>query len=318
MPVLVALLLALLGAPPAEAELAVVLNSLDDDISLVDTATYRQVRRVRIGKEPHHLMATPDDRYVIVANALSNDLVFLHPKTGEIVRRVSRVSDPYQIGFSPDHRWFVAASLRLDRVDVYRHEGGDLSLAGRITAPSAPSHLAFSGDARTAYVTLQDANRIAAIDLATQRVRWTMPTGPTPAGIWMTPGDRHLLVGLTGSDSVAVHEPAEGREVKRLVTGKGAHNFLPMGDGRRVLLSNRVANTVSIIDQHALTVLESFPVPGGPDCMELRRDGNELWVTSRWINRVSVIEMNGRRLAHSIPVGRSPHGIYFPTHAARR
>jgi YVTN family beta-propeller protein len=102
------------------------------------------------------------------------------------------------------------------------------------------------------------------------------------------------------------------------VTGKGGHNFLAVGDGRRVLVSNRVGNTVSVIDQVELKVVDTIPVPGGPDCMELRRDGKELWVTSRWINRVSVVDMTTKRLLHSIPVGRAPHGIYFPTHAARR
>jgi YVTN family beta-propeller protein len=52
--------------------------------------------------------------------------------------------------------------------------------------------------------------------------------------------------------------------------------------------------------------------------MELSRDGGRLWVTSRWINRVTVIDMRTKELLRSIRVGRSPHGIYFPTHAARR
>jgi YVTN family beta-propeller protein len=313
---LVALMLLL--SSPASADLAVVLNSLDDDVSLVDTTTYQQVKRFRVGKEPHHLMATPDDRYLIVANAMSNDLVFLDPKTGDVVRRVPRISDPYQIGFSPDRRWFVATSLRLDRVDIYRFEGGEFTLAGRLPVGRAPSHLAFSADSRTAYVTVQDSHQIVAVDLERQRLRWTAATGRQPAGIWVTPGDARLLIGLTGSDAVAVHDVATGKELKRLVTGKGAHNFLPMGDGRRLLLSNRVANTVSIIDQQELKVVDTIAVPGGPDCMELRRDGKELWVTSRWINRVSVIDMDTKRLVHSIPVGRSPHGIYFPAHAARQ
>ena len=51
--------------------------------------------------------------------------------------------------------------------------------------------------------------------------------------------------------------------------------------------------------------------------MELRRDGKELWVTSRWIKRVTVIDMDSKKVVHSIPVGRSPHGVYFHSHAPR-
>ena len=81
---------------------------------------------------------------------------------------------------------------------------------------------------------------------------------------------------LTGDDYVEVIDWRERKSVRRIVTGKGAHNFLPLGDGRHVLLSNRMANTVSVIDQQRLAVIDTIYVPGGPDCMELSKDGKQL------------------------------------------
>lgn len=303
--------------PGTAAEVAVVLNSNDDDISLIDTATYKEVKRVPIGKGPHHLIPTPDNRHLIVGNTNSNELVYLNPVTGDIVKRVPRIADPYQLGFSPDGKWFVAVGNRLDRVDVYRHEHDTLTLAKAIPLPKTPSHVAFARDSKTAYVTLQESNEVAAIDLGVQAVRWLVPTGKQPAGIWLTPDGKHLLVGITGEDYVDVLAANDGKSLNKLKTGAGAHNFLPRGDGRHVFLSNRVANTVSVIDMAALKVTESFPVPNGPDDMELRQDGAELWVTTRWINRVSVIDMKTKQVKQSIRVGRSPHGLYFHTHAPR-
>jgi DNA-binding beta-propeller fold protein YncE len=37
---------------------------------------------------------------------------------------------------------------------------------------------------------------VSAIDLATQKVKWTIPVGKLPAGIVMTPDDKYLLVGI--------------------------------------------------------------------------------------------------------------------------
>jgi YVTN family beta-propeller protein len=300
------------------AELAVVLNSKDDDMSLIDTGTYEVVRRVPLGKEPHHLMATPDDNMLIVANAAGNDLVLVNPVTGDIRGRVPRIPDPYHLGFSPDKKWFVITANRLNRVDIYHYENGGFRLAARIPLPKVPSHLAFSRNSQTVYATLQESDQVAAIALATQTVLWVAPTGRQPAGIWLTPEQRHLLVGITGEDFVEVLAASDGRSLKRIPTGKGAHNFLPRGDGRHVFLSNRAENTVSVIDMQTLAVVDKIPVPGGPDDMELRRDGKELWVTSRWINRVSVIDLQTKTLKRSIKVGRSPHGLYFHTHAARQ
>jgi YVTN family beta-propeller protein len=312
------LLLGALLATSVRADVAIVLNSNDDDMSIIDTTTYKEIKRVPIGKGPHHLIPTPDDRLIVVGNTQSNDLVYLDPKTGDVVRRLPRIPDPYHLGFSPDQRWLVITGNRLDRVDLYRHDAGNLTLAAQLPLAKVPSHMAFSADSKTVYVTLQESDQVAAIDLATQTTRWVAPTsGRQPAGVWVTPDGKHLLVGLTGADYVDVLAVADGRALKRIATGMGAHAFLPKGDGRHVYLSNRVANTVSVIDQTTLAVVDRIDVPGGPDCMELRKDGTELWVTSRWINRVSVIDLTTKKLKHSIRVGRSPHGLYFHTHAPR-
>lgn len=297
-------------------DVAVVLNSGENSISLVDRTKYQEIERITVGREPHHLMATPDDQYLIVAESASNDLLFLDPKTGAIKLRLDKVSDPYQIGFSPNKKYFVAASLRLDRVDIYG--GTPFHVLKHIEAPKMPSHLVFDRNSRLVFVTLQGSDQVAAIDLETQELKWKLPVGKQPAGIWMTSDDQYLLVGIMGEDNVAVIDWRTQKIVKTIVTAKGAHNFLPMGDGRRVLVSNRVGNTVSIVDYKTLTLLESFAVPGGPDCMELSKDGKELWVTSRWIKRVTVVDMATKQVIHSIPVGKSPHGVYFFDHAARR
>ena len=52
--------------------------------------------------------------------------------------------------------------------------------------------------------------------------------------------------------------------------------------------------------------------------MELTKDGKQLWVTSRWIKKVTIIDMATKQILKQIPVGKSPHGIYFASHAARK
>ena len=308
--------IAVLAASTAEAHLAFVLNSGDETVSVIDTASQKVTKTFRVGKEPHHLMATPDDTYVIVANALSNDLVFLDRQTGEVKRRLTGISDPYQIGFSPDRKYFVSASLRLHRTDIY--SGTDFKLLKRLSTPKAPSHVMFDKNSTMAFISLQDSNELAAIDLKTQEVVWKIPIGKQPAGVWITPDDKHLLVGILGEDYVEVIDWRTRKKVKRIVTGEGAHNFIPAGDGRHVFVSNRASNKISKIDQQTLTVVDEFAAPGGPDCMDVTADGKQLWVTSRWIRKVTIIDLATKQIVKQIPVGRSPHGIYLYAHAARR
>jgi YVTN family beta-propeller protein len=310
-------LLLIPALPPAHANVVVVLNSRDATVQLLDEATGADDGTFAVGKEPHHLMATPDNKSLIVASSVGNELIFLDPITGKIQRKVTDVLDPYQIGFSPDQKWFVSASLRLDRVDIYHYDGANLHLAKRIPLPRLPSHIAFNAESTLAFVTQQGSDQISAIDLATQTVKWTIPVGKLPAGIIMTPDDKYLLVGIMGSDYVEVIDWRTHQTVKRIKTGEGCHNFRSFGDGRHVFVSNRVQNSINIIDTKTLENVGMIPVPGGPDCMELTRDGKTLWATLRWIKKVAVIDVASRKVIKLIPVGRSPHGVFFANAAPR-
>lgn len=307
----------LLSATAAHANVVVVLNSRDASVSLLDQTTYKEVGSIPVGKEPHHLMATPDNKSLIVASSVGNELIFLDPKTGEVQRRVKDIIDPYQIGFSPNQKWFIANALRLDRVDLYAYDGKDLKLTKRIPLPKLPSHMAFSADSATVFITLQGSDQVSAIDLATQTVKWTLPVGKLPAGIMVTDDDKYLMVGIMGGDYIEVIDWRTKQTVKKIKTGDGAHNFRAMGDKRHIFVSNRVSSTISIIDQQTLTNVGTINVPGGPDCMELSADGKTLWTTLRWVKKVAVIDVASKKVIKTIPVGRSPHGVYFNNHAAR-
>lgn len=316
-----ALLLLMSGLTVQAAEpvkrTAIVLNSGEASVSLIDMDKRAVYKTFPIGKEPHHLMITPDQKSVLVANAAGDDVVFLDPKTGDIQSRLPNIVDPYHIGYSPNKKWFVAAGNRLDRVDIYAAKNQELKLVKIVKAAKTPSHIAFTNDSKLTFVTLQDSNELIAIDLATQEIVWRMPIGKMPAGVWMTPGDKHLLIGLTGSDLVQVVDWKQQKIIKEIKTGKGAHNFRPLGDKRHIFLTNRVDSTISIIDMEKLEkVADIKGLPSGPDCMDITADGKELWVTFRFAKKVGIIDIASRKLVATIPVGKSPHGIFFHSNAA--
>ena len=302
---------------PAEPKLAIVLNSAEASVSLIDMPTRKVIKTVSVGKEPHHLMLTPDQKTLLIANAAGNDVQLMNPVNGELTGKIPEIIDPYQIGYSPNHKWFIANGNRLDRVDIYAADGANLKLAKTIKLAKTPSHIAYTSDSKIAFITLQDSSELAAIDLATQTLLWKMPTGNTPAGLWMTPGDQYLLVGITGEDNVQVIDWKNRKEVKRILTGKGAHNFRPLGDKKQVFVSNRIASTISLINMQTLEKVGNITgLPSGPDDMEITPDGKTMWVTFRFAKKVGVIDIPSMKLIATIPVGKSPHGVFFTPRAA--
>ncbi|MDD2881881.1 MAG: YncE family protein [Rhodoferax sp.] len=297
-----------------------VLNSLDASVSVIDPVSWTETKRIPTGKEPHHLYLTPDEKSLIIANALGDSLLFVDPKTAAVQRTVTGILDPYQLRFSPDMKWFVTVANRLNHVDIYRWDGQTPVLAKRIVTSKTPSHVWIDSTSRTVYASMQDSDELVAIDLFTQALKWRSPTGPMPADVFGTPDDKFLLVGLTGGQGVEVYDvtgPAP-KFVQLIKTGEGAHAFRGAGDKRHVFVSNRVANTISKIDYKTMTVVESYPAPSGPDCMDVSPDGRFIYVASRWAKKLTVIDTQSRTVVRQVNVGKSPHGVWTLDHAARQ
>jgi DNA-binding beta-propeller fold protein YncE len=295
----------LLGAGPAAAAgIAFAIDSAAASISVVDMARQMEIRRIPALREPHHLVLSPDGKDLIVGDTVGNQLLFLDPATGDIKRRLT-VADPYQLGFSPDRKWLVVNGLARNQVDVY--DAATYKLVKRFPLSSMPSHLVYSPDSAMVYVTLQGTDRLAAIDLNTLSVRWNQVVGKTPAGVLWNNGK--LLVAAMGTDSLSVVEPADGRVLGRIVTGKGAHNLFHSPDKQIIYVNNRVAGTVVALDAATLKPLRTYAVPGGPDDMDFAPDGR-IWITLRFAEKLAVLDPATGAI-QTIDVGRSPHGIWL-------
>ncbi len=283
---------------------AIVLNSGDATLSVLDMAHETELRRVPVLREPHHVALSPDGSELLVGDAGANEMLFLDPHTGDIRRRVP-MADPYHLAFSPNGKWLTVTGLARNQVDVY--DAATMALAKRFPLSSMPSHVTYAPDSSMAYVTLQGTNRLAAIDIRHQAVSWTAEVGATPAGvIWL---NGKLLVANMGSDHFAVVDPVDGRVEQRIHTGRGAHQLFLSPDHRTLWVNNRVDGTTVALDAATLAIIHSYRVPGGPDCIDFAADG-KLWITQRFIQKVGVLDPATGAL-QTIPVGRSPHGIFL-------
>lgn len=293
----------------AAAGLAFVLNSGGASMSVLDVSQARELRRVPLLREPHHMALSPDHKSLLVGDTSGNTMFFIDPNTGEIQRQIP-ISDPYQLQFSPNGKWLVVNGLARNQVDIY--DSTSMKLLHRVPLRAMPSHMNYAPDSRVVYVSLQETNRLAAIDLATGTVLWDRDVGKTPAGVlWH---DGKVLVAIMGEDNVAVVDPADGHVERRIVTGRGAHNIFTSPDGKAIYVANRVDGSIAVLDPRTLTVERRFRVAGGPDDMDFAPDGR-IWATLRFAHKVAIIDPATGRY-QTIEVGRSPHGIWLNTHDA--
>ncbi len=83
--------------------------------------------------------------------------------------------------------------------------------------------------------------------------------------------------------------------LRRIVTGKGAHNLFLSPDGRVIWVNNRVAGTTEELDAKTLAPIRTFHISGGPDDLGFAPDG-KLWITRRFAESVAVLDPVERRV----------------------
>lgn len=302
---LLALMLMSWASTPSWAGgIAFIINAGAASVSVVDMGTLKEVRRIPVLREPHHLVLSPDGKSLMVGDTVGNEMIFLDPNTGAIQKRMP-LSDPYQFGFSPDAKFFVAAALARNQIDVY--DGATLKLLKRFQVVSTPSHLDYTPDSSTVFVSLQDSDRLIAIDLKTLSVKWDEPVGKTPAGVMYHNG--FVLVACMGTDFVSKVDPATGKVVDRIITGKGAHTVFRSPDRKTIWVNNRAGGTTVSIDPATLQVTRTYKISGGPDDIDFA-PGGKLWITRRWAEKVAVLDPATGAI-EDIKVGRSPHGLWL-------
>jgi len=299
-------LFALLGARPAQAGEALVVNSAEATLSVVDMQTERELRRIPVLREPHHVVLTPDGHALLVGDTVGNALFELDAASFAVRRRIP-ISDPYQLGFSPDGKLLTVNGLARNQVDVY--DAATFKLVKRFPLASMPSHLTYAPDSSMVYVSLQGTGRLAAIDLRRLEVLWDKPVGPTPAGVLWLNGK--VLVAIMGSDHVAVVDPVDGHVESTVRTASGAHQLFLAPDGKVLWVNNRVAGSTTAVDAATLQPRRTYELPGGPDDICFAPNG-DLWITRRFAGSVAVLDPASGEYT-SIPVGRSPHGLFLNT-----
>ena len=291
------------GTPPP---LAMVMNSGDATVSVINMDTRQVINTLPMLREPSHWALTPDRTKLYVTDASGNAFFIFDPITGAPMGHI-RIADPYQLAYTPDEKYLIVNALRLDFVDVY--DATTLQMVKRFHTGKKPSHLDYTPDSKWSFHSMQGSNTLSSFDLTTLTERWTVPIGDTPAGVLFHNGK--ILVCIMGENGIVEADPTTGKITRRQATGEGAHNIFLSDDHSTLYVSNRVGSTLSALDPVTIEVRRNYPIPGGPDDIGIDPQGN-IWIALRFAEAVAIMDPATGKF-DTIPVGRSPHGIFLNT-----
>ena len=163
------------------------------DMSVIDTATAKEVAKIPIGPYPRGIVVSPDSRtaYVAIMGGSGIDVVDL--TTLQVANQIEGVGRaPRHLVLSPDGA-ILYVTLNGEG-DVAKVDLASGTVVGRVATGQAPRSMAISDDGTALYVVNYDSGTMSKVRTADMTVLQSVNTNQHPIGITYDPATRHVWV----------------------------------------------------------------------------------------------------------------------------
>ncbi len=256
-----------------------VANRISNDIAVLNAQTGSEVKRLAAGRGASYMALSPDGHRLYVSHVYpvssphrtppESEITVVNTQTAEVVNRIPlhSIAGVFHVAVSPDGRLGVAAELHpKNLVPLTAVEHGwvfedTLTLFGADVGNN------------TVEVPLDYLDSFAA----------------RPFGVAIAPDNSHLYVTCSGSELVTVIDvphmlryihlhrapiaynlAATGNYVvKRIKVGHDPRGVAVSPDGRRLLVANRLDDTISVIDTHTNSIVSTVRLAGSTNLWSL-------------------------------------------------
>ena len=290
-------------------------NSMSNTVDVIDPATGRIIEHFAVGTLPQHVVPAWDMKTLYVTNDRGNTLTPIDPVTGKPGRDIP-VEDPYNMYFTPDGKHAIVVAERLHHLDF--RDPHTFAMQKSLDVPCVGvDHMDFSADGSYLIASCEFSGQLLKVDLKTESVAAVMALhggASKPQDVKLSPNGRVFYVADRERGGVYTIDGKTFTATDFIPTGRDAHGLYVTRDSKHLIVTNRGAGTISLIDFATNTIAKTLQIPGGsPDMGGLSADGNVLWVSGRYSGVVYAINIHTGALLHEIPVGTSPHGLcVFP------
>lgn len=289
-----------LFAPLSQAAKVYIPLGEANEIAVVDTEENRVVNTIKGVEAAHGLALSPDGALLVAASVASVPAAHAGPP-----------SKP--TGMSEDehaaHHSRAAAGRGAERVSyltLIRAENG--KILRRLEVPGAVHHVAITPDGRYAVATLMAAGSASIVDLQSQQVTATIPTGPNPNYAVAARNGRTVYVSNSGNGTVSELDVIDGYVRRNLRVGEGPEHMVLSRDGAHLYVNNTGGGTVSVLTMPEGRVTETLPTGRTPHGIDLSADGRTLFVALTGEDRVLSVNLDSHA-RKSLPLGPAPYHL---------
>ena len=282
---------------------------------------------------PHNVTVAPDGSawYVTIAHGTPyGSLWKMSVGTDTLLGRAQVEMFPTTIGLTPDGALaFVANSdfhgdhPRVNVVTIV--QTASMTPLTNLPACDMPHGVKANHAGTLVYVSCMNSDEILEIDRQSLRIRRRHKTaegtssGPPqhdcmPTFVSVSPDDRRLYVACNHGNTLQVLDAGSLELVTQIPVGTGAYNVEPSADGRWIIVTNKKAQSVSLVDAQTLTEVAKIPTTKPlPHGVAYSPDGRWAFISQESVGidpgAVDVVDLTTRARVASIPIPRQPTGI---------
>lgn len=276
--------------PDHDAKTLYVANRLSNDVSVIDAQSGQEIKRLAAGHGASYLSASADGKTIYATHVYpklgefrrtpQSEITVISSETQRVVDRtpLPNVAGVFHVALSADGRFGAAAQLLPKNLIPLAHVEHGSVFGNSLTI--------FGADVGgVVQVPLDELDRYFAM----------------PFGIAITPDKATLFVTTGGSDSVTVIDIARllaftrahprsfandlsasaNYVVTRIPVGRNPRGIVLSPDGKRLYVSNRMDDNISVIDVRTSKVVSKIDL-GGPKTITPLRKGEQIFYTTRY------------------------------------
>ena len=282
---------------------ALVTNSDDDNVSVINMATKGVVASVKVGSHPTGVAIAPSLTFAYVCNAASGNVSVINLSTLTKAININTGGEPMNVVFSPDSRTAFVANMHDNQVDVINTMQN--AVVKRIDVGRHPFGLAISPDGKTLIVTNSGGSSISVINISALTVTRTMNVAENPTGIAFSPegGPVDYFYVASGKKSeIFVYSAKNYGYIGKFKTLKDPSSLALTPDGTMLFVVNYQDLAATVYSAAHFIKITTIQLTSGPMSVAVSPDGTAALITDTNGAAVSYIKIRNR----GVSVGQAP------------
>lgn len=201
---------------------ALVTNNEDNNVSVIDMASYSVIQTIPTGKGPHGFRISKDSKYAYIANMGEDSVSVINLETMKEEKKMKVGSTPVTTGITSDGKTLVVTLNAENALAIVDLANGKVE---KVPVGQGPAQVYMDYDDTFAYVANQGtkdvpSHSVSKINIKTKKVVATIETGKGTHGVVTSPDHQYVFVTNMFDNTVSVIDKEQNKVIKTVQVGE--------------------------------------------------------------------------------------------------